>query len=123
MPPTKPIFFDFDAIAAATPTRYEPSSSLNRIELTLLPLATESISTKRTFGNSCATFCTAWVCEKPTAAIRSSFLRARPRMTCSAWVSLLAWTSMYLIPVSFLKRSAPSNADWLNDLSNLPPAS
>jgi hypothetical protein len=55
----------------------------------------------REFGRD---LCTAWVCEKPIAAIRSSFLRARPRSTCSAWVSLLAWASNTLMPVSFLKR-------------------
>ncbi len=64
------------------------------IEFTFAPGAIESIRTNFTFGNSLATLATAWVCEKPIAAIMSSFLRARPRITCSAWVSLLAWTSM-----------------------------
>src|SRR5471032_3061199 len=93
------------------------------MELTLAPCATPSISTKWTFGNSLATFCTAWVWAKPIDAIRSRFLRANARRTCSAWVSLEACTSIKPMPVSFLKRVAPSKADWLNDLSNLPPAS
>ena len=87
MPPTKLIVLVFDAIAAATPTRYEPSSSLNSTELTFLPWALPSMMTKWTFGYSAAIFCTGCVCEKPIETISCSFLRASARSTCSACVS------------------------------------
>ena len=55
MPPTKPTFPDFDAIAARTPTRYEPSCSLKTTERTLGWSTTMSMMAKSVSGNSGAT--------------------------------------------------------------------
>ena len=93
MPPMKPTFCVLLASAAATPTRYEPSSSRKVTESTLSPLTTLSMIMNRTLGNSLETVSTALVMVKPIATTMSTFLRARLRITCSDCESLLICAS------------------------------
>ena len=121
MPPTKPILPVFEAIAASTPTRNEPSCSLNTTDWTLGRSTTLSMTVKWMLGNSRATLSRATACAKPTAMIGSCPLWAKRRSACSNWVSLLGSNSEMAMFVSFLKRSAPCQTPSLKDLSNLPP--
>src|SRR5499433_3171853 len=123
MPPTKPTLPVLDAIAAAMPTRNEPSCSLKTIDCTFGRSTTASTIANLRFGNSLATFSMPLACEKPIPTTTAEPRRAMLRSACSRWASAVTSNSRYAIPVSFLKRSAPAYAASLNDLSNLPPIS
>src|SRR5437773_2236263 len=123
IPPTNPTLPVFDAIAAAMPTRNEPSCSLKTIDRTLGRSTTASTIANLRFGNSRATFSIPLAWEKPIPTTIAEPRRAMLRSACSRWASAVTSNSRYAIPVSFLKRSAPAYAASLNDLSNFPPMS
>ena len=87
MPPTKPTLPDLLASAASTPTRYEPSCSLNTIDCTFGRSTTESMMTKRMLGNSGATFLIADSWLKPMPMIGSAPRCAILRNACSRCAS------------------------------------
>ena len=68
MPPTKPILPVLEAMAAAMPTRNEPSCSLKTIDWTLGRSTTASMMANLVSGNSLATFSMplAWAKPMPT---------------------------------------------------------
>ena len=65
MPPTKPTLPVFDVLAAITPTRNEPSCSLNTIDCTLGLSTTMSMMPNLVLGNSSATLPSAVAQAKP----------------------------------------------------------
>src|SRR5437763_1387398 len=83
MPPTKPILPLLEARAASTPTRNDPSCSLNRTDCTFGRSTTLSMMVKWMLGNSLATFSSSTACEKPTAMMGSWPRCARRRCACS----------------------------------------
>ena len=107
IPPTKPTLPVFDAIAAAIPTRNEPSCSLNTIDCTFGRSTTASMMANFRLGNSLATFSMPVAWAKPMPTVIWEPRRAMLRSACSRWASLVTSNSRYAIPVSFLKRSAP----------------
>ena len=107
MPPTKPTLPVSDAIAAAMPTRNEPSCSLNTTDCTFGCSTTESMITNLVSGNSLAIASSGVANEKPTATTTSAPRRAMRRSAWSRWDSLVTSNSRYSIPVSSLNRSAP----------------
>src|SRR5882762_786909 len=123
IPPTNPTLPVFDAIAAAIPTRNEPSCSLKTIDWTLGRSTTASTMANLRCGNSLATFSMPLAWEKPIPTTTWDPRRAMLRSACSRWASLVTSNSRYAILVSFLKRSAPAYAASLKDLSNFPPMS
>jgi hypothetical protein len=107
MPPTNPTLPVFEAMAAAIPTRNEPSCSLNTIDWTLGRSTTASTMANLTAGNSLATFSMPLAWEKPMPTTICEPRRAMLRSACSRWASAVTSNSRYAMPVSFLKRSAP----------------
>ena len=83
MPPTKPTLPVFDAIAASTPTRNEPSCSLKTTDCTFGRSTTSSMMTNFTFGNSAATVFSAGAWAKPVATITVAPRCASLRSDCS----------------------------------------
>ena len=107
IPPTKPTLPVFDAIAAAIPTRKEPSCSLKTIDWTFGRSTTASMIANLRFGNSLATLSMPVAWAKPMPTVIWEPRRAMLRSACSRWASFVTSNSRYAIPVSFLKRSAP----------------
>src|SRR2546425_60149 len=116
MPPTNPTLPVFDAIAAAMPTRNEPSCSLNTIDWTLGSSTTASTMANLRFGNSLATFSMPLAWEKPIPTTIVEPRRAMLRSACSRWASLVTSNSRYALPVSFLERYALADAGRGEDL-------
>ena len=107
IPPTKPTLPVFDAMAAAMPTRNDPSCSLKTMDWTLGRFTTASMMANFRFGNSLATFSMPVAWAKPIPTVMVAPRRAMLRRACSRWASLVTSNSRYAIPDSFLKRSAP----------------
>ena len=107
IPPTKPIFPVLDAMAPRTPTRNEPSPSLNRIDCTLGLSTTASTMENCVLGNSAATFSSALAWLKPIATIGFIPSLANLRMACSRCASFCTSKSRNAMPVCSLKVSAP----------------
>ena len=108
MPPTNPTLPVLEAMAAAIPTRKDPSCSLNTIDCTFGASTTASMMANLRFGNSLATFSMPLAWAKPMPTVIWEPRRAMLRSACSRWASLVTSNSRYAIPVSFLKRSAPA---------------
>ena len=123
MPPTKPTLPVFEASAASMPQRNDDSCSRKLTDWTFGRSTVPSMIVNFTSGNSLATFSTAEACVKPTATMIVAPRRANWVMICSRCAALVISNSRKAMPVSFLKRSAPSLADWLKERSNLPPKS
>ena len=123
MPPTKPTLPVFDVSAAITPTRNEPSCSLNTIDCTLGLSTTMSMMPNLVLGNSSATLPSAVAQAKPTVMIGEKPSLANLRRTCSRCASFWISRSRKSTPLSFLNLVAPLNTPSLKDLSNLPPRS
>jgi hypothetical protein len=62
-------------------------------------------------------------CGKPMPTIGLAPRSAKRCAACSRCAAFWISNSRYGLPLSFFQRSAPANAAWLNDLSNLPPSS
>src|SRR3546814_11434572 len=93
MPPTKPTLPVFDAIAASTTTRNEPSCSLNTNERTFGRSTTASMMAKRDVGRALATFSSDGAWAKPTLSTGSAPHEAMRVMACSHGVLLVTWNS------------------------------
>ena len=93
MPPTKPIFPVFETMAAAIPTRNDPSCSLKTTDWTLGRSTTASTMVNLTLGNSLATFSIPLAWEKPTPTTIGEPRRAMLRSACSRWASLVTSNS------------------------------
>ena len=93
MPPTNPTLPVFEAIAAAMPTRNEPSCSLNTIDRTLGRFTTASTMANLMFGNSLATFSIPVACEKPIPTTTCAPRRAMLRNACSRCASAVTSNS------------------------------
>src|SRR5436190_2204697 len=132
-PPMKPIFPDFDAQAAAAPTRNEPSLAANTIERTFgagvvvgLPSAptvstTESMMAYGWLAFAAADAVVASPHRKPTARTRllaptNALMRSgRSLPSCAVGVD-----SLPVMPKSVFALSRPAAAPSLNDLSPRP---
>ena len=89
MPPTKPTLPVLLAMAAAMPTRNEPSCSLKTMDCTLGRSTTASMMANLVPGNSLATFSTPLAWAKPIPTTICEPRRAMVRSACSRWASLV----------------------------------
>src|SRR6266705_1645826 len=99
MPPTKPTLPVLLAIAAAIPTRNDPSCSLKTIDWTLGRSTTASTMANFVPGNSLATFSTPLAWEKPIATTICEPRRAMLRSACSQIVVAIGFSRFLLEPL------------------------
>ena len=87
MPPTKPTLPVLRAMAAAMPTRKQPSCSLKTTDCTFGRSTTVSMIVNLVFGNSFAIFSSGVAKAKPTTTTTSAALRTMRAIACSRWAS------------------------------------